>query len=334
MPATAPVETRRAASAVTAKSLPAFRYALLRWYDENRRDLPWRRTPDPYRIWISEIMLQQTRVAAVLEHYRLFLERFPDVKTLAAADESAVLAAWSGLGYYRRARMMRRCAQEIVSDHGGHFPKTSGDLQTLPGIGRYTAAAIASIAFAERVAVVDGNVERVLQRLAGQSLSAKEVWQRAQLQISPDRPADFNQAMMELGAIRCTPRQPKCEACPVRKWCATRGESPTNSTKQSQSKKDVWCILDYRDRRVRLVQRPASVSLMANMWELPPPVPKARKNGHDVWQTFRHSITTTDYTVNVIQAQATKGRWIPVKEIPYVPLTGLARKILRAAGII
>src|SRR5882724_3697887 len=134
-----------AESSPLGKDLSAFRRALLRWYDQDRRDLPWRRTRDPYRIWLSEIMLQQTRVAAVLEHYRLFLERFPDVRTLAAADESAVLAAWSGLGYYRRARMMWLCAQKIVLDHRGHFPKTSAELRSLPGIGRYTAAAIASI---------------------------------------------------------------------------------------------------------------------------------------------------------------------------------------------
>src|SRR6266404_2073100 len=169
---------------------PAFRRALLGWYDQNRRDLPWRKTRDPYRIWLSEIMLQQTRVAAVLEHYRLFLKRFPDVQTLAAASESAVLAAWSGLGYYRRARMLRQCAQKIMTEHSGHFPETSQALQALPGIGRYTAAAIASIAFAEPVAVVDGNVERVLQRLAGRNLTSKDTWQRAQSLLNESRPAD------------------------------------------------------------------------------------------------------------------------------------------------
>ncbi len=171
-------------------------------------------------------MLQQTRVAAVLEHYRLFLKRFPNVRTLAAASESEVLAAWSGLGYYRRARMARHCAQKIVADHRSRFPRSSEALQTLPGIGRYTAAAIASIAFAEPVAVVDGNVERVLQRLAGSSLTSKDMWQRAQSFLDESRPGDFNQAMMELGATRCTPKQPKCDSCPLRKWCATQGETP------------------------------------------------------------------------------------------------------------
>ncbi|MFY9560482.1 MAG: A/G-specific adenine glycosylase [Terriglobales bacterium] len=342
-------ETRLAASS-SGKDLPTFRRALLGWYDENRRDLPWRKTRDPYRIWLSEIMLQQTRVAAVLEHYRLFLKRFPNIRTLAAASETEVLAAWSGLGYYRRARMLRQCARKIVEEHGALFPQTSKALETLPGIGRYTAAAIASIAFAEPVAVVDGNVERVLQRLAGRSLTAKQTWQRAQSLLSESRPGDFNQAMMELGATVCTPRQPKCDTCPLRKWCATQGEAPRTTPPQSQSRKEIWCTLDQRDGHIRLVQRPRKASLMAGMWELPqmaPTVPSSnytsgaaarpRKNSHQApWQTFRHSITVTAYTVHVIRGSVsvTKGKWIPVAKLCHVPITGLARKILQAAGII
>ena len=180
-----PVETRRAAFPAIGKNVAAFRRAVLGWYDQHRRDLPWRKTRDPYRIWLSEIMLQQTRVAAVLEYYRVFLERFPNVEVLAAASEDAVLAAWSGLGYYRRARMLHRCARQIARQHGGCFPQNSEALLALPGIGRYTAAAIASIAFAEPVAVVDGNVERVLQRLIGNksigiNLTTPQTWQHAQ----------------------------------------------------------------------------------------------------------------------------------------------------------
>jgi A/G-specific adenine glycosylase len=371
------VKTRLAASS-PGTDLSVFRRALLAWYDENRRDLPWRKTRDPYRIWLSEIMLQQTRVAAVLQHYRLFLKRFPNVRTLAAAPESAVLAVWSGLGYYRRARMLRHCAQEIIGQHRGRFPQSSETLQALPGIGRYTAAAIASIAFAEPVAVVDGNVERVLQRLAGSNLTSKDTWQRAQSLLSQSRPADFNQAMMELGAMVCTPRQPKCDACPLRKWCATQGEAPRTTTPQSQSRKEIWCTLDQRDGHIRLVQRPAKSSLMASMWELPqsaPAVPGSnhlpafnhtsvlpakhrkitahgatrsskaqnssapvgRKNSHDApWRTFRHSITVTDYIVHVIRGPVptAKGKWIAIDEIPDVPITGLTRKILKAAAII
>jgi A/G-specific adenine glycosylase len=335
-------------------ALPDFQSALLHWYDHNRRDLPWRKARDPYRIWISEIMLQQTRVAAVLEHYRLFLKRFPNVRALAAASESSVLAAWSGLGYYRRARMLRECAQTIVAEHRGRFPQSSKALQTLPGIGRYTAAAIASIAFAEPVAVLDGNVERVLQRLAGRSLTSKDLWRGAQSSLSQSRPADFNQAMMELGALVCTPRQPECDTCPIRKWCATQGEVPRTTPRQSQSRKEIWCLLDQCNGDIRLVQRPATSSLMASMWELPqasPAVsmshqsaekadgsarqaPKGRKNTH--WRTFRHSITVTSYTVHVIRAAAARNRgsWIAIADLPNVPITGLTRKILKAAGII
>jgi A/G-specific adenine glycosylase len=332
------VETRLAASQNAAQlresenpALPAFRHALLRWYDANRRDLPWRKTRNPYRIWVSEIMLQQTRVAAVLEHYRLFLKRFPSIKALAAATEAEVLAAWSGLGYYRRARMMRHCAQKIAEDHQGKFPQTSRELQSLPGIGRYTAAAIASIAFAEAIAVVDGNVERVLQRLAGRSLTSKDLWERAQTQLSESRPADFNQAMMELGALVCTPRQPNCAACPVRNWCETKGQAPRPSQPKRQSAKEAWFTLDQRDGQIRLVQRHANSSLMASMWELPSASGTIAKG--DAWRTFRHSITVTDYTVHVTRGPA-KGKWVAIKDISDVPITGLTRKILKAAGII
>lgn len=327
-------ETRHAASSQSGNGLSALQRALLLWYDQNRRDLPWRKTRDPYRIWVSEIMLQQTRVAAVLEHYRLFLKRFPNVRALATVPEAAVLAAWSGLGYYRRARMLRQCAQQIVEDHHGRFPRTSDALQTLPGIGRYTAAAIASIAFAEPIAVVDGNVERVLQRLAGSHLTSKDMWHRAQSQISPSRPADFNQAMMELGAIVCTPRQPKCSACPLREFCATKGEIARTMPSESQTKKEIWHTLDQRQGRVRLLQRPANSSLMASMWELPPALPPT--SNREKWRTFRHSITVTDYTVHVVRGSApvAQAKWIPIEKIPDVPITGLTRKILRAAGII
>src|SRR5271167_2667027 len=156
-----------------------FQLRLLEWFDRHKRDLPWRRDRDPYRVWLSEIMLQQTRVAAVTEHYERFLRRFPSIEKLASAREATVLAAWSGLGYYRRARMLHAAAKEIVKEHGGKFPEKAEDLLALPGIGRYTASAIASIAFAEPVAVVDGNVERVLQRVRGKNLASEDLWRAA-----------------------------------------------------------------------------------------------------------------------------------------------------------
>ncbi|HYX69772.1 MAG TPA: A/G-specific adenine glycosylase, partial [Terriglobales bacterium] len=187
----------------------AFRAALLAWYGRHRRALPWRATRDPYRVWVSEIMLQQTRVNAVLEHYRRFLRRFPDVRALARARQSSVLAAWSGLGYYRRARALHAAARRLVRDFDGGFPRTAEAMRTLPGIGRYTAAAVSSIAFGEPQAVVDGNVERVLERLVGRHLPAAQAWELAAQLLDRAHPGDFNQAMMELGATVCLPREPR-----------------------------------------------------------------------------------------------------------------------------
>ena len=309
-----------------------FRGRLLDWYDRNRRDLPWRENRDPYRIWLSEIMLQQTRVAAVTEHYGKFLMRFPTVEKLAAARESSVLAAWSGLGYYRRARMLHAAAKEIVKKHSGTFPRSAGDLRALPGIGRYTAAAIASIAFDEPIAVVDGNVARVIERVAGERLPEKELWQTAQELLSRSRPGDFNQAMMELGATVCLPREPMCLACPIREMCATRGElkKPRKTTRQ---KREIHFALDCHADAVFLVKRPKHASLMPGMWELPE-IPHGTAES---WLTLRHSITVTDYLVRVARCSAPQGisgSWISQRRVVKMALTGLARKILRAANVI
>ncbi len=332
----------------------AFRRALLSWYDQHRRDLPWRKTRDPYAIWISEIMLQQTRVAAVLEHYRIFLERFPNVEALASATEDSVLAVWSGLGYYRRARMMHRCAKELVENHGSKFPETAESLQDLPGIGRYTAAAIASIAFGEPIAVVDGNVERVLRRLSGTTLTVPQMWHEAQSLLATERPADFNQSMMELGATVCVPGEPRCESCPVRKFCAFQvaerratppGQKQTRMQdvrSSRQTKKEIWCLLIQKRNQVRLVQRSKEDSLMPGMWELPQSTEVPSKLAALThWRTFRHSITVTNYTVHVHRdtrmsgkGKLSKGIWIATKAIPQVPITGLTRKILKADGIL
>ena len=312
-----------------------WRRRLLSWYDHNRRDLPWRRDRDPYRVWLSEIMLQQTRVSAVLEHYRRFLRRFPTVQKLASAREPAVLAAWSGLGYYRRARMMHAAAKAIVKQHGGRFPGGIPELRALPGIGRYTAAAIASIVFDVPAAVVDGNVERVLERVFGSSLTGEGFWQTAEALLSRKRPGDFNQAMMELGATVCLPRQPRCSACPVFGLCATRGHLALPKKRVRQKQRDICYALDHRNHSVFLVQRPKHASLMPGMWELPE-IPAANRPSA-VSFTLRHSITVTDYTVRVMRGQApgpNRGRWVPKKNILTLPLTGLTRKILCQAHVI
>jgi A/G-specific adenine glycosylase len=310
-----------------------FRRLLLDWYDTHARDLPWRKDRDPYRVWLSEIMLQQTRVAAVIEHYHEFLRRFPSVKKLAAARESSVLAAWSGLGYYRRARMLHAAAKVIVRELAGKFPTTAAELRTLPGIGRYTSAAIASIAFGEPIAVVDGNVERVVQRFSGKRAAQEKLWQTAEELLDRERPGDFNQAMMELGAEVCTPRAPVCLMCPVVGLCATRGELPGKPNAVKQKKREAHYVLDSRDGAVYLVQRSRNARLMAGMWELPE-VQAGANRAADF--SLRHSITVTDYTVLVRRSASpagTPGQWIRLEKLHRIALTGLARKILRKAEL-
>jgi A/G-specific adenine glycosylase len=210
---------------LNARELGTFRKQLLGWFRQFQRDLPWRRTKDPYRIWLSEIMLQQTRVAAAIPYYERFLQRFPDVHALAAAPQEEVLRLWSGLGYYSRARNLQKAVQEIVAKHGGQFPKRLDDALALPGIGNYTAAAILSIAFGERHAVLDGNVARVLARLGAilgdlrESHRWQELQKTADALLEPESPGDWNQAMMELGATLCTPKSPQCLLCPVAQFC-------------------------------------------------------------------------------------------------------------------
>ena len=336
----------------------AFRSQLLEWYDAHARDLPWRESRDPYRVWLSEIMLQQTRVAAVIAHYHEFLRRFPTVEKLAWAREASVLAAWSGLGYYRRARMLHAAAKVVVRELGSEFPSTAEGLLALLGVGRYTAAAIASIAFAEPVAVVDGNVERVLQRFSGKRIAGEDLWRAAEVLLDRERPGDFNQAMMELGATVCTPRAPACLTCPVVELCATRGELAGTVKAPRQKKREIHYALDMREDKVFLVQRPRDARLMAGMWELPEAVlptgakaqsegegetaalkalryPKAKRGASAAaCFTLRHSITVTDYTVRVWRMPVPShvaGKWVPVEKLARVALTGLARKILRKA---
>lgn len=314
------------------------RARLLAWYDRHRRDLPWRRTRDPYRIWVSEVMLQQTRVAAVLGHYHAFLRRFPSVRHLAAARLESVLAAWSGLGYYRRARCLHAAARLLARQYGGRFPRRAEDWRELPGVGRYTAAAVASIAFDEPVAVVDGNVERVLHRLQGrrQRLAAEQIWKSANALLSRSRPGDFNQAMMELGATVCLPQSPKCSSCPLASWCKARGT--VESTPQAPRRRRIVAYaLAITDAAVFLVRRPAQTSVMPEMWELP----AARGDRGDSQRariTLRHSIMNTDYAVAVVRQsrprRAARGQWIARRRLARLPLTGLARKILRRAAVI
>jgi A/G-specific adenine glycosylase len=332
-----------ASVAIPQAEYPVMRAALLAWYRLHKRNLPWRATRDPYRIWVSEIMLQQTRVAAVLEHYRRFLDAFPTIEALAAASEPAVLALWSGLGYYRRARMLHRAAKLVVEQFAGAMLRTAEDLRALPGVGAYTAAAVASIAFGEVVAVVDGNVERVLARVAGWSAAergfATRVRTFADDLVDPKHPGDFNQSMMELGATVCLPKAPLCLGCPWQSWCRTRGEHavPRKPRQQRQhSARVVWLRGAGAKQNVRLLQRAADVSLMAGMWELPVHEPGDAEIPEF---TVRHAITVTNHVVDVYSRrsgvpQRDGSVWVPVSELPQHALTGLTRKILRRLDLL
>ncbi|MFT4114676.1 A/G-specific adenine glycosylase [Silvibacterium sp.] len=316
---------------------------LLAWFDAHARDLPWRRTRDPYAIWVSEIMLQQTRVAAVIEHYARFMGRFPTLASLALASEDEVLAMWSGLGYYRRARMLHRAAQKVHAELGGVMPRTAEGLRDLPGIGAYTSAAVASIAFGEAAAAVDGNVERVLMRIQGwdeTNAPAARLREAAVEFLDTARPGDYNQAMMELGATICLPRGPLCLQCPVQPLCATRGEHVIGERKKMQSKSVSYAFARRRGR-VLLSQRPKDASLMPGMWELPPLDAGAAPEGLRVLEV-KHAITVTNYTVGIydlseagdmaLPGDASATRWFAVSALHEVALTGLARKVLRKLG--
>jgi A/G-specific adenine glycosylase len=308
--------------------VPEVRRRLLRWYDGAKRDLPWRGQRDPYRVWVSEIMLQQTRVSVVIPYYFRFIRRFPTVSDLAQAREAEVLTLWSGLGYYRRARMLHAAAKQVVAEYDGQMPESSAGLRSLSGVGRYTAAAIASICYAERSAVVDGNVERVLQRLCGRKLTTPRQWQVAQTLLAPSRPGDYNQATMELGALVCTPLAPKCGECPLRALCRTQGAS-AGAHQPQRVKRKLTYVLDSSAKGVRLVLRKADERLMPGMWELP-----ASDDAGRVVFRLRHAITSTDYAVEVQMGPTRAGKVVPLSEVMHLPLTGLARKILRKAALL
>ncbi|MCZ6599058.1 MAG: A/G-specific adenine glycosylase [Planctomycetota bacterium] len=261
------------------------RALLCRWYATEKRDLPWRRTRDPYAIWISETMLQQTRVEAVIPYYHRFLERFPTIADLARASEDDVVAAWSGLGYYRRARALREAARTIVERHEGRFPDRSEDALALPGIGPYTAGAVLSIAYGRSQPLVDGNVARVFARLFALdepldlAAARRRLWELARELVPPEDtpggegPGDWNQALMELGATTCTARSPRCLVCPLVERCAARragrvGELPLPARRRAPVDVELEVLFVCRGGEVLLERRPRT-GRMAGMWELP-----------------------------------------------------------------
>jgi A/G-specific adenine glycosylase len=335
---------------------------LLAWYDRHRRVLPWRARPgeraDPYRVWLSEIMLQQTTVAAVGPYFLTFLARWPDVTALAAAPLDDVLTAWAGLGYYARARNLHKCAQVVASRHGGRFPDTEAGLRELPGIGAYTAAAIAAIAFDRRAVVMDGNVERVVARLhrVENALPAAKPELRALTDdLTPDRrPGDFAQAMMDLGATLCTPRKPRCALCPWREACAAfkAGDAEDYPRKTPKAERPVLYAVAYwmtlPDGRVLLRRRPEAgllggmMEIPTNTWRAEPWSPDAARSvapfdaeWRDLPGAIRHVFTHIDLRLSLLGgrlAQTPDGLVAaPLDQLGDYALPSVMRKIVNAA---
>jgi A/G-specific adenine glycosylase len=341
--------------------------ALLAWYDEERRDLPWRaksgKRPDPYRVWLSEIMLQQTTVKAVVPYYLRFLKLWPSVEALASARLDDVLAAWAGLGYYSRGRNLYKCAQVIANEHDGRFPATAAELQELPGIGPYTAAAIAAIAFAEPATPVDGNVERVVARLFAvrQPLpSAKSELKRLAATLTPEeRPGDFAQAMMDLGAGICTPRRPSCLVCPVQTDCAANAHGlqetlPLRAVRAERPMRVGIAFVALREDGLVLLRRRPEAGLLGGMLEVPstvwddllPPAKEALRAAPvkaDWWQvpgtithTFTHfklelmvyrALVPADATLT-FWAEPDRCCWVARRDLSSAALPSVMRKVI------
>jgi A/G-specific adenine glycosylase len=354
---------------IRSNEIAKLRRRLLTWFAARKRDLPWRRTHDPYRIWLSEIMLQQTRVAAVIPYYERFLAAFPDVRALASAREDRVLANWAGLGYYSRARNLHRAAKEIVSRHAGEFPREFQSALDLPGIGRYTAAAVLSIAYDAPHAVLDGNVARVLARLGvlRGDLRAPGMWRKLEATVQDSlarkTPGDWNQAMMELGATVCTPNSPRCEECPVERWCRARQLGIEETLPQARSKRDTIdvtlaaaVLLDPRGRTLLVRQPNGDGALFSRMWQFPA-VETARSDerttlARHLREKFdvevngnltplaaaRHSVTFRNirlepYLIRVARLPRVRGgRVTPLGQVQRLPISNATRKIADAAN--
>ncbi len=270
---------------------------LLAWYRKNRRDLPWRRTRDPYAIWVSEIMLQQTRVDAVIPYYRRFMKRYPTVGRLARAPRDEVLKAWENMGYYSRARHLHEAAEIVCRDHGGKIPATPEGLLSLPGIGAYTAGAVLSIAFGKPATAVDGNVRRVLSRLLALRKPVREPSVQRRIEravrtlIPKDRPGQFNQALMELGATVCFTRKPDCGRCPLAEFCLARfrglqNEIPVATKRAELPHRDMTAGILLKNGRVLVVRRPEK-GLLGGLWKFPGGV---RKDGQSLQRSLRQGV--------------------------------------------
>src|SRR4051812_48368473 len=346
---------------------PQARRKLLTWFHRNARALPWRRDRDPYRIWVSEVMLQQTTVAAVAPRFDPFLERFPDVRALAAADEQQVLKVWEGMGYYGRARNLHRAARKLVEDHGGRLPDDPAVWAELPGVGRYILGAVLSQAFDRRLPIVEANTRRVLCRLfahAGDVTSAPVqawLWETAEAILPKKGVGDFNQALMELGALVCTPRAPDCPNCPLKGECLARREGvqehlPRKPDRPAAVGVREVCVVARHGGRVLLARRPAG-GRWASMWEFPRAVLEPGQT-HDAaaraliaslgltaepgpeLMTLRYGVTRFRMTMVCLEAAARtrafrsayyeEGRWVRPAELAAFPVSSAQRKLAAA----
>jgi len=322
-----------------------------------RNDLPWQNTRDPYRVWLSEIMLQQTQVATVIGYYERFVRRFPDLPTLAAASLDEVLAMWSGLGYYGRARNLHRCAQVVAAEHEREFPRSSAALMQLPGIGRSTAAAIAAFCFGERVAILDGNVKRVLTRALGfagdlsESAQERALWNAATALLPEDDVERYTQGLMDLGATLCSTRAPACLQCPVGVLCraardGTQERYPVRTRRLRRTQRENWWLwLEWRDR-IWLQQRPER-GVWAGLWTLPlhddEPADMAAALGTrlETLSTIVHPLTHFDWTLHPRRARLPRkpaaallghGRWVARDELGAIALPAPLRRLLEAGN--
>jgi A/G-specific adenine glycosylase len=351
------------------RALAGLRAKLLDWFDEHRRDLPWRRSRDAYRVWVSEVMLQQTTVAAVVSYFERFVEELPTVEALAAADEQRVLRLWEGLGYYRRARHLYAAAKILVKDHGGELPDDPQVWAVLPGVGRYILGAVLSQAFDRRLPIVEANSLRVLARLFGYPGDPREgagkawVWAAAERLLPRKRAGDFNQSLMELGALVCTPTSPACGKCPLSADCVARREGLQDAIPPRKKPKAITFVNEVavvvrKGGKVLLCQRPANAGRWQNMWEVPhapradgedavdAAVRVARElTGFDIKAgeellTIRHGVTRYAITLVCLEAELaggkfapgsyTKAKWVALSDLADYPVSAPQRKLMTA----
>ena len=340
---------------MTGPDFNRIRRKLLRWYDRNRRELPWRKTRRPYAIWVAETMLQQTQVQTVLPYYRRFLKSFPSLRALDRSSLENVLSHWSGLGYYRRAENLKKSARIILRRHNGRIPAEYAQLLALPGIGGYTAGALMSIAFNKPYAALDGNARRVISRLFG--LQKPKIERTAAALVAPKRPGDFNQAIMDLGATICLPRAPKCAACPLSSFCVARLQWSRSKFKPVSVKRSVrteWPLLLIVNNGRLLLRRRPTGGLLGGLWEVPGGEKKTEESLGDALDRHlgklrectrsmvsvgevRHSITYRRIVAPVFRAVVEKGlpfpddrcRWVSVSMLHRYPLSSLSLKAAR-----